>query len=120
MIRRLQRPWEWRAEPCNATCTHRQGSRLVRPGGWEGPLFGRIPYDRRNLRGGVALSTGIAPKFEPLPRHRPRPDRFPIAIRLFIDHLPPFTCNAHTALENGANHGKDAASQFLAWSEVAS
>ena len=49
---------EWCAEPCNATCTHRQGSRLARPGGWEGPLFGRIPYGRKNLRGRVALSTG--------------------------------------------------------------
>ena len=34
-----------------------------------GSLFGRIPYGRKNLRGRVALSTGIAPEFEP--RHPP-------------------------------------------------
>src|SRR5208282_5080912 len=79
MIRRLQQPWEWRAEPCNATCTHRQGSRLARPGGWEGRLFGRIPYDRKNLRGRVALSTGIAPELEP---RQPPDSRLSIAYSL--------------------------------------
>ena len=42
---------------------------LARTGGREGPLFGRIPYDRKNLRGRVALSTGLLPEFEP--RHPP-------------------------------------------------
>src|SRR5208283_1367233 len=75
-IRRLQQPWEWRAEPCNATCTHRQGSRLAQPGGWEGPLLGRIPYDRKNLRGRVALSTVLLRESEP--RH-PQEARLSIA-----------------------------------------
>ena len=71
---------------------------LARLGGWEGRLFGRIPYGAQNLRGRVALSTGIAPEFAPLPRHpqhAPVPDfRFQIPNRLTACRQRSLSANA--------------------------
>jgi hypothetical protein len=65
--------------PNRATLLARIGKGRGLPAGTAGGLFGRIPYDQKNLRGRVALSTGIAPEFSGSPRHQQPDARLSIA-----------------------------------------
>ena len=65
--------------PNRATLLARIGKGQGLPAGTVGGLFERIPYGAKNLRGRVALSSGLLPEFEP---RQPPDSRLSIAYSL--------------------------------------